>query len=109
MAGSMDIDPDVLADIQTRLSAIGADFGGIAEDFVAKMEGLSEAYGGDEVGGLILAIHQEVLTAFQECLQDAGADIDAVASTLGDVGALTRELDDGVAQIFNELLADLGG
>jgi hypothetical protein len=105
----MDIDPDMLADIQTRLSAVGADFGTIAESFVAKMEDLSEAYGGDEVGGLILAIHQEVLTAFQECLQDAGSDIDAAAATLGDVGALTRELDDGVAQIFNELLGELGG
>lgn len=109
MAGSVDIDPDLLADVQSRLSAVGADFGTLAEDFVARMEGLSEAYGGDEVGGLILAIHQEVLTAFQECLQDAGADIDAVAATLGDVGAVFQELDDGVAGIFNELLGELGG
>jgi hypothetical protein len=108
VAGSIDMDPDILAEIQTQLSAIGGDFGSIAEAFVAKMEGLAEAYGGDEVGGLILAIHQEVLTAFQECLQDAGADIDAVASTLGDVGAMTRELDDEVAGIFNQLLGDLG-
>lgn len=108
MAGAMDMDPDVLAEIQTQLTAVGGDFGTLAEDFVAKMEALSEAYGGDEVGGLILAIHQEVLTAFQECLNDAGADIDAVGTMLGEVGAVTRELDDEVAGIFNELLGELG-
>lgn len=109
MTGSMSIDPDVLAEVQTQLSAIGADFGTIAEDFVSKMEGLSEAYGGDEVGGLILAIHQEVLTAFQECLQDAGADIDAVAGLVGDIGATTRDLDEDIAGVFNNLLGELGG
>lgn len=108
MAGTVDMDPDILSEIQTRLTAIGGDVGTLAETFVAKMEALSEAYGGDEVGGLILAIHQEVLTAFQECLQDAGADIDAVGTMLGEVGAVTRELDDEVAGIFNELLGELG-
>ncbi|MFG3341662.1 hypothetical protein [Glycomyces sp. NPDC048151] len=108
MAGSIDMDPDLLAEIQTQLTTVGDDFNTIAENFVGKMEALSEAYGGDEVGGLILGIHQEVLTAFQQCLQDAGADIDAVGSILGEVGTVTRELDDEVAGIFNELLGDLG-
>ncbi|MDN3241133.1 hypothetical protein [Glycomyces tritici] len=108
MAGSIDMDPDLLAEIQAQLTAIGGDFNTLAEDFVAKMEALSEAYGGDEVGGLILGIHQEVLTAFQQCIQDAGADIDVVGTMLGEVGTITRELDDEVAGIFNELLGELG-
>lgn len=109
MAGDLDMNPDVLAEIQGRLNTIGGDVDALAESFVAKMEELSEAYGGDEVGGLILAIHQEVLAAFQECLQDAGADIDAVGTMLGEVGAVTRELDEEIAGIFNGLLGELGG
>jgi hypothetical protein len=108
VAGGMDIDPDVLAEIQGQLNTIGGDVNTLAETFVGKMEALSEAYGGDEVGGLILAIHQEVLTAFQQCLQDAGADIDAVGTMLGEIGAVTGELDDEIAGIFNELLGNLG-
>lgn len=108
MAGSMQIDPAVLEEIHGRLTTVGADFAALADEFVAKMEGMADAYGSDETGGLILAIHQEVMTAFQECLQDAGADIEAAAATLGDVGAAVREMDDLIASGFNSLLGELG-
>ncbi|RRS01757.1 hypothetical protein [Glycomyces terrestris] len=108
MAGGMQIDPDLLEDIGTKLGALGGEFATIAQDFVATMEGLSEAYGSDETGGLILAIHQDILTAFQECLQDASADIEAGAQTLADIGATTRELDDAVASAFSDILGELG-
>lgn len=104
MADGIQIDPDILEDIGARLGAIGGEFATIAEEFVATMEGLSDAYGSDETGGLILAIHQEILTAFQECLQDAGADIEGVAAELADVGAVTRELDDAIASAFAEIM-----
>ncbi|HEU5130399.1 MAG TPA: hypothetical protein VFU12_20640 [Glycomyces sp.] len=109
MAGSVEIDPAVLEEVKTSLSAAGSEFAVIAEDLVATMEGLAEAYGSDEVGGLIMEIHQEILMAFQECLQDAGADIEDVAATLGDVGAITQEIDDVIASEFEHLLGQLGG
>ncbi|MEU5870435.1 hypothetical protein AB0A73_02625 [Glycomyces sp. NPDC047369] len=108
MAGNMQIDPDALEAIGQKLGAVGGEFATIAEDFVATMEGLSDAYGSDETGGLIMAIHQEVLTAFQECLQDAGADIEGVAAELADVGTVTRELDDAIASAFSGLLDGMG-
>lgn len=109
MAGGMQIDPDALEEIGTRLGALGGEFAAIAQDFVSTMEGLSEAYGSDETGGLILEIHNEILAAFQECLQDAGADIEGVAAELAEVGTVTRELDDAIAAAFNEVLGELGG
>jgi hypothetical protein len=105
---SVRIDPAAIEEIKNRLSVSGKDLPAIGEELAAKMEGLSEAYGSDDTGGLIMAIHQEILEAFQGCLEDAGADIEGVALTLGDVGASTQELDEVIAASFNDLQNPMG-
>lgn len=107
MANGMQIDPDLLEQIGTQLGAQGGELIAIAEEFVAAMEGMADAYGSDDTGGLIMEIHQEILEAFQGCIQDVGSDIETVATELAGVGTLTRELDDAIASAFNEMLDEM--
>jgi len=105
----LDIDPEGLDSSGSQIEGVAERFFSALEQFSAKIEGFSDASGGDEIGGLIGMAHQEVFAAAQECFTEAAQSIADAGADLRDFAKQHTDVDDEIAAIFTQLGSDLGG
>jgi uncharacterized protein YukE len=105
---SFDIDPDSMRQAADQLDAAKEEVQGLLDQVPGALEQFADAFGGDEIGTLVGIAHQACADALSECF---GTNIDEIA----DYAQCVREMadnhqatDDEAAQIFNELLGELG-
>jgi hypothetical protein len=78
-------------------------------DSEASIEGVSEACGSDEIGGLIEQAHTEVFEWAKECFQEAAQSMADAGFDVRDFAAQHLAADEEIAQIFTQLSSELGG
>ncbi|MCC3765604.1 hypothetical protein K3N28_21325 [Glycomyces sp. TRM65418] len=108
MAG-IQIDPDELDRAGQSIEGTAERFFAAVDRFASSIEGVGEACGGDEIGGLIEQAHTEVFEWAKECFAEAAQSMADAGFDVRDFAAQHLAADDEIAQIFTRLSSDLGG
>lgn len=108
MAG-LQINPDGLDQAGQSIEATAERFFAAVDQFASRIEGVTEACGTDEIGGLIEQAHTEVFAWAKECFTAAAESMADAGYDIRDFAAQHLAADDEIAQIFNSLGGDLGG
>jgi hypothetical protein len=107
--GNLQIDPDGLDAAGQGIEATAERFFAAVDQFASSIEGVTEACGSDEIGGLIEQAHTEVFEWAKECFQEAAQSMADAGLDVRDFAAQHLNADNEIAQIFTQLSADLGG
>ncbi|GAA2126324.1 hypothetical protein [Glycomyces algeriensis] len=107
--GNLQIDPDGLDQAGQSIEGTAEKFFAAVDRFAASIEGVSEACGSDEIGGLIDQAHTEVFEWAKECFQEAAQSMADAGFDVRDFAAQHLAADDEIAQIFTQLSSELGG
>jgi hypothetical protein len=107
--GNLQIDPDGLDQAGQSIEGTAEKFFAAVDRFAASIEGVSEACGSDEIGGLIEQAHTEVFEWAKECFQEAAQSMADAGFDVRDFAAQHLAADDEIAQIFTQLSSELGG
>jgi hypothetical protein len=107
--GNLQIDPESLDSAGQSVGGSADRFFAALEQFKAKIEGIGNASGGDEIGGLIGAAHDEVFAMAMECFQIAAEEIAEAGADIRDFAVQHQTADDETAKVFNDLLSQLEG
>ncbi|MDA1362182.1 hypothetical protein O1R50_21325 [Glycomyces luteolus] len=105
----LSIDPEGMDSAGQGLEGTSERFFAALEQFTAKIEGVGDACGGDEIGGLIGDAHQAVYEWAMECFQDLAQGIADAGYDVRDFAAQHLAVDDEIAQIFKGLESEFGG
>ena len=103
------IEPEQLEKAGKGIEGTAEQFTAVLEQFRSTIEGVGEAAGGDEIGGLIGDAHQAVYDAAMECFQEAAQSMTDAGFDVRDFATQHLAVDDEVAQIFGKLQGELGG
>ncbi|MCC3762679.1 hypothetical protein K3N28_06300 [Glycomyces sp. TRM65418] len=109
MAPGFDVQPEKFEEAASGLQSRGEDLGAVWESFKGQVESITEASGGDEIGGLIMEIHNVILGAFDESITVCADELANAGADLKEWATAHVEADESAAKIFEELLNGLGG
>ncbi|MQM28294.1 hypothetical protein [Glycomyces albidus] len=104
----LQIDPDALDGAGQAMEAVAEQFFAAVDRFASSIEGVTEACGSDEIGGLIEQAHTEVFAWAKECFQEAAQEIADAGIDVRDFAKQHLDADNAIAQIFTQLSSDLG-
>lgn len=105
----LQIDPDGLDQAGQKIEATAERFFAAVDQFASSIEGVTEACGTDEIGGLIEQAHTEVFAWAKECFLEAAQSMADAGFDVRDFAAQHLAADDEIAQIFTSLNSELGG
>jgi hypothetical protein len=108
MAGGFSVQPERFEEAASGLQSHGESFAGVWEGFKGQVELITEASGGDEIGGLIMEIHNVILGAFDESITVCADELANAGADLKEWATSHTEADEAAAQIFGQLLDGLG-
>jgi uncharacterized protein YukE len=108
MAG-FDIDPESMRRAADRLDAAKEEVQGLLDQFTGALEQFADAFGGDEIGMLVGLAHQACADAVTDCFSSNVEELTDYAQSLRDMADNHQTADDETAQVFNQLLSELGG
>lgn len=106
---SFDIDPESMRQAADQLDAAKEEVQGLLDQFTGALEQFADAFGGDEIGMLVGIAHQACTDALTECFSTNIEDLTDYAQSLREMADNHQAADDETAQIFSELLSELGG
>ncbi|WP_030160406.1 WXG100 family type VII secretion target [Glycomyces sp. NRRL B-16210] len=105
---SFDIDPDSFHQAADRLDAAKDEVQGLLDQFTGALDQFADAFGGDEIGMLVGIAHQACTEALTECFSTNIEELADYAQSVREMAENHQAADDEVAQVFNELLGELG-
>jgi uncharacterized protein YukE len=105
---SFDIDPETFRQAADQLDAAKDEVQGLLDQFTGALEQFADAFGGDEIGMLAGIAHQACTDAITECFSTNIEDLALYAQDLREMADGHQSADDETAQIFNQLLGELG-
>lgn len=105
----LQIDPDGLDQAGQSIEGTAERFFAAVDRFASSIEGVTEACGNDEIGGLIQQAHNEVFEWAKECFLEAAQSMADAGFDVRDFAAQHLTVDDEIAQIFEQLNSELGG
>lgn len=103
------IDPEGLDQAGQGIEGTAERFFAAVDRFAASIEGVTEACGNDEIGGLIQQAHSEVFEWARECFTEAAQSMAEAGLDVRDFAAQHLAVDDEIAQLFERLNGELGG
>jgi uncharacterized protein YukE len=103
-----DIDPDSMRQAADQLDAAKDEVQGLLDQFTGALEQFADAFGGDEIGMLVGIAHQACTDALTECFTTNIVELTDYAQCVREMADNHQATDDETAQIFNELLRELG-
>ncbi|MQM25849.1 hypothetical protein [Glycomyces albidus] len=109
MAAGFSVQPEKFEEAAEGLQSHGQDLAAVWEGFKGQVESITEASGGDEIGGLIMEIHNVILGAFEESITVCADELANAGADLKEWATAHAEGDEAVAKIFQQLLDGLGG
>lgn len=109
MGSGFAVQPEKFEEAAAGLQSHGEDLGAVWEGFKGQVEAISEASGGDEIGGLIMEIHNVILGAFDESITVCADELANAGADLKEWATAHLESDEAAAKIFEDLLNSLGG
>jgi hypothetical protein len=107
--GNLQIDPDGLDQAGQSIEGTAERFFAAVDRFSSSIEGVSEACGSDEIGGLIEQAHTEVFEWAKECFLEAAQSMADAGLDVRDFAAQHLAADDEIAQIFTQISSEFGG
>ncbi|MEU5155329.1 hypothetical protein [Glycomyces sp. NPDC021274] len=105
---SFDIDPETFRQAADQLDAAKDEVQGLLDQFTGALEQFADAFGGDEIGMLVGIAHQACTDALTECFSTNIEELADYAQCVREMADNHQATDDETAQIFNELLGELG-
>ncbi|WP_335991509.1 hypothetical protein [Glycomyces sp. MUSA5-2] len=108
MAG-LQIDPEGLDSAGQAIEAVAESFFAAVNSFSSSIEGVTEACGSDEIGGLIQQAHTEVFEWAKECFEEAAQELADAGFDVRDFAKQHLDNDDAIAQIFTQFSSEMGG
>ena len=109
MASGFDVQPEKFEEAAEGLQSQGESLGAVWEGFKGQVESITEASGGDEIGGLIMEIHNVILGAFDESITVCADELANAGTDLKEWATAHLEADEAATKAFKELLNGLGG
>jgi hypothetical protein len=109
MGSGFAVEPEKFEDAAAGLQSHGESLSAVWEGFKGQVESISEASGGDEIGGLIMEIHDVILGAFDESITVCADELANAGADLKEWATAHLEADESAAKIFEELLNGLDG
>ncbi|GAB3650255.1 hypothetical protein [Glycomyces tarimensis] len=106
---ALQIDPDGLDRAGQDIEATAERFFGAVDQFASSIEGVAEACGGDEIGGLIEQAHTEVFEWAKGCFLEAAQSMAEAGLDVRDFAVQYLDSDNEIAQAFIQLSSELGG
>lgn len=108
MAAGFEVHPEKFEEAAAGLQSHGENLSSVWDGFKGQVESISEASGGDEIGGLIMEIHNVILGAFDESITVCADELANAGTDLKEWATAHIEGDDEVAKVFQQLLDGLG-
>jgi hypothetical protein len=105
----LQIDPDGLDRAGQSIEGTAERFFAAVDQFAASIEGVTEACGSDEIGGLIEQAHTEVFEWAKECFLEAAQSMADAGLDVRDFAVQHLDADNEIAQAFIQLSSDLDG
>ncbi|WP_205326004.1 WXG100 family type VII secretion target [Glycomyces sp. YM15] len=105
---SFDIDPETFRQAADQLDAAKDEVQALLDQFTGALEQFADAFGGDEIGMLVGMAHQACTEALSECFTTNIDELADYAQCVREMADRHQATDDETAQIFNELLGELG-
>ncbi|MQM28905.1 WXG100 family type VII secretion target [Glycomyces albidus] len=105
----LQIDPDQLDKAGTGIEGASEQLAQALEEFRATIEGIGDAAGGDEIGGLIGDAHQLIYESAMETFEDAVQSLADAGFDVRDFGVQHQAADDAIAKLFAGLQGEIGG
>lgn len=106
---NLQIDPEGLDRAGQGIEGTAERFFAAVDRFASSIEGVTEACGSDEIGGLIEQAHTEVFEWAKECFQEAAQSMADAGFDVRDFAAQHLNADNEIAQAFIQLSANLDG
>lgn len=79
----------------------------LLDQFTGALAQFANAFGGDEIGMLVGMAHEACTEVLNECFTTNIEEIADYAATIREMADNHQATDDGVAEIFNQLLSEL--
>jgi len=108
MASGFSVQPEKFEEAAAGLQSHGEALAAVWEEFKGQVESITEASGGDEIGGLIMEIHNVIQGAFEESILVCADELANAGADLKEWATAHSEADDAVATAFGQLLDGLG-
>lgn len=105
----LQIDPEGLDRAGQSIEGTAERFFAAVDRFASSIEGVTEACGGDEIGGLIEQAHTEVFAWAKECFQEAAQSMADAGFDVRDFATQHLNADNEIAQAFIQLASELDG
>ncbi|SDD22057.1 WXG100 family type VII secretion target [Glycomyces harbinensis] len=105
----LQITPDELEKAGKNIEGTSETFNTVLEEFRSTIEGIGDACGGDEIGGLIGDAHQAIYEAAMECFQEAAQSMKDAGFDVQDFAIQHLAADEEIAQAFKTFQSDMGG
>lgn len=102
------VNPDQFDSAGSGFQANSTDLQDVWQSFMDKVSSASDAAGSDEIGGIIGEIHQVIVDAFDESITACVDELVAAGEDVKEWAASHLESDEETAQIFEDLLGELG-
>lgn len=109
MASGFSVQPEKFEEAAEGLQSHGENLGSVWESFKGQVESISEASGGDEIGGLIMEIHDVILGAFDESIAACTEEFSNAGTDLKEWATAHLEADEAAVKDFQQFLEGLGG
>jgi hypothetical protein len=102
------IGPERLWVSGSALESVASRLSSELASFQSELFGFGAPWGGDDIGSLIGAAHDEVSSWAFECYQDALDEMAAAGADVVDIGKRYAEVDENVSGRFHGLLTQPG-
>ena len=102
------IDPQRLSASGSALQSVASRLAAELASFRSELAGFGAPWGGDDIGSLIGAAHDEVSSWAFECYQDALDEMASAGADVVDISKLYTEVDENVSRRFRGLLTEPG-
>ena len=106
---SLQINPDGLDQAGQSIEETAERFFAAVDQFASSIEGVAEACGSDEIGGLIEQAHTEVFEWAKECFNEAAQSMADAGLDVRDFATQHLNADNEIAQAFIQLSSNLDG
>jgi uncharacterized protein YukE len=106
---SFDIDPETFRQAADQLDAAKEEVQALLDQFTGALEQFADAFGGDEIGTLVGVAHEACTAALTECFSTNIEELADYAQCVREMADNHQAADEEAAQIFNQLLGELGG